>query len=49
VTLKSGFDIVDFMGPTATKEDYEMLRDEVQLMLDDPENWDDEGKGVIED
>lgn len=35
----NGFDVIDLMGPDATREDYEDLLDVVQGLVDDPEMW----------
>jgi hypothetical protein len=40
--IKNGFDIIDMMGPDATRSDYEWLATKAQEMADDDEMWDDE-------
>ena len=40
--MKNGLDLIDAMGPDATREDYEMVRDAAQEILDTWEEDDDE-------
>lgn len=37
--IKSAFDLIDLMGPDATKEDYQSLVDIAQEIITDPEMW----------
>lgn len=38
--IKNGFDLIDAMGPGATREDYAEAAKELQEMADDDEMWD---------
>jgi hypothetical protein len=40
--VKNSFDIIDLLGPDATREDYVRLRDLVQELLDDAGMWEDD-------
>ena len=37
--ITSGMDLIDMMGPDATREDYELLQTLVTIALNDPEMW----------
>lgn len=40
--IKNSFDLIDLVGPDATKQDYENIRDLAQGIIDDPEMWEEQ-------